>query len=122
MRDSSDELSTADLAAQSAGSGAAEEPAVRDERADRTGERPDGFPADRATDAGYAEGSDAHTPDHVYADEGGHGTVDNAAMAGGGVDNVDRHGNFDNTAVSAGDEPTMTTDRHASTHTSSKVG
>ncbi len=127
MKDSSDELSTADLAGQSPGSGAADERAARDEGADRTGERPDGFPADRATDAGYAEGSDAHTPDRAYADEGGHdddggayaddglGGIGSRGPSGstpadstvaadrpGYADNADRGGTIDDAAASAG--------------------
>ena len=55
MNDRSDELSTADLAGQSAGSGTADERTVRDGGGDRTGERDDGFPGDRLTDADYAD-------------------------------------------------------------------
>jgi hypothetical protein len=55
VNDRNDDLSTADLAGQSAGSGTADERAVRGEPAGRTGERDDAFPADRSADADYAD-------------------------------------------------------------------
>ena len=65
MKDRSDELSTADLAGQSAGSGGADERAGRGEPVDRTGERDDAFPGDRSAGADYADGRSDYPDDRV---------------------------------------------------------
>jgi len=110
VKDSSDELSTADLAGQSAGSGTADERTVRDEGADRTGERHDGFPADRMTDAGYADDG-AYDEDRAGRTgagglSDGPGYADDTAMSGGRGDSAAMsagRGGY------AGDEPATTT-------------
>jgi hypothetical protein len=109
VNDRSDELSTADLAGQSAGSGA--------EAADRTAERNDAFPADRPADADYADDRSDHADDRVggagprgfpggtpadraaYADDDptmGTGRADDTAVTGG------RGGYADGAEVSSG--------------------
>jgi hypothetical protein len=65
VKDRSDELSTADLAGQSAGSGGADERAGRGEPADRTGVRDDAFPGDRSADADYADDRSDYADDRV---------------------------------------------------------
>ena len=65
MKDRSDELSTADLAGQSAGSGGADERAGRGEPADRMAERDDAFPGDRSADADYADDRGDYADDRV---------------------------------------------------------
>jgi hypothetical protein len=94
VNDRNDDLSTADLAGQSAGSGTADERAVRGEPAGRTGERDDAFPGDRSADADYADDRSGVGRDRV----------DGMARAGfpGGTP-ADR-------AAYADDDPTMTTD------------
>ena len=89
MKDSSDELSTADLAGQSAGSGTADERTVRDGGGDRMGERHDGFPGDRMTDAGYADDG-AYDEDRTGAGglSDGPGYADETAMSGGRGDSA----------------------------------
>ena len=94
MKDRSDDLSTADLAGQGAGSGTAEERAVRGEPADRTGERDDAFPGDRSGDGGYAGDRSDYAGDRV----GGTGP---GAFPGGAP--ADR--------AAYADDPTMATDR-----------
>jgi len=115
VNDRSDELSTADLAGQSAGSGA--------EPADRTAERNEAFPADRPADADYADDRSDHGDDRVggagsrgfpggtpadqatYADDDptmGTGRADDAAVTG------DRAGYAGGAEVSSGP---MTDDR-----------
>ena len=94
MNDRNDDLSTADLAGQSAGSGTADERAVRGEPAGRTGERDDAFPADRSTDADYAD------------DRSGVGRDRVDGMGSGGFPG----GTPADRAAYAEDDPTMTTD------------
>jgi hypothetical protein len=65
VKDRSDELSTADLAGQSAGSGGADERAGGGEPADRTGVRDDAFPGDRSADADYADDRSDYADDRV---------------------------------------------------------
>jgi hypothetical protein len=69
VKDRSDELSTADLAGQSAGSGdgstVADERAVRAESADQTGERRDTFPGARSADLDYADDRSDYAGDRV---------------------------------------------------------
>jgi len=91
VNDRNDDLSTADLAGQSAGSGTADERAVRGEPAARTGERDDGFPGDRSADADYA---DDRSGDRV-------GGMGSGGFPGGTP--ADRTAYADN-------DPTMTTD------------
>lgn len=76
MKDRSDELSTADLAGQSAGSGGADERAGRGEPADRMGERDDAFPGDRSADADYADDRGDYADDRV-------GGMDSRGFPGG---------------------------------------
>jgi hypothetical protein len=95
VNDRSDELSTADLAGQSAGSGSADERAVRGEPVDRTGERDDAFPGDRSADADYADDRGDYADDRV----GGMG-----ARGFPGGTPADR-------AAYADDDPTTATDR-----------
>jgi hypothetical protein len=101
VKDRSDELSTADLAGQSAGSGAVGEHAVRDEPADQTGERPDAFPGDRAADADYGDdrydraddrAGGMHLPGGTPADRAAYAD-DDATMAS------DRAGRADDTVT-----------------------
>lgn len=94
MNDRNDDLSTADLAGQSAGSGTADERAVRGEPAARTGERDDGFPGDRSADADYAD------------DRSGVGRDRVDGMGSGGFPG----GTPADRAAYAEDDPTMTTD------------
>ena len=94
MNDRNDDLSTADLAGQSAGSGTADERAVRGEPAGRTGERDDAFPADRSADADYAD------------DRSGVGRDRVDGMGSGGFPG----GTPADRAAYAEDDPTMTTD------------
>ena len=97
MNDRNDDLSTADLAGQSAGSGTADERVVRGEPAARTGERDDGFPGDRSADADYADDAD-----------------DRSGASGDRVDGMGSGGFPGGTpadrAAYADDDPTMTTD------------
>jgi hypothetical protein len=112
VKDRSDELSTADLAGQGAGSDARGERAVRDEPAGQTGERRDAFPGDRATDTG-ADTDYADRSDHVDDRVGGMGVggMGSAGFPGGtpadragydedGTMATDRSGYTDDTAVS----------------------
>ncbi len=119
MKDRSDELSTADLAGQSAGSGGADERAGRGEPVDRTGERDDAFPGDRSADADYADGRSDYPDDRVggmgsggfpggtpadraaYADDPTAG--EDAAVTGGS-------GRFAGDPVGDGDNPAVTGD------------
>jgi len=106
VKDSSDELSTADLAGQSAGSGTADERTVRDGGGDRTGERHDGFPGDRMTDSGYSDDG-AYDEDRaggtgVGGLSGGPGYADDTAMSGGRGDSAAMSGGR---GGYAGDEP-----------------
>ena len=106
MKDSSDELSTADLAGQSAGSGTADERTVRDGGGDRTGERHDGFPGDRMTDSGYSDDG-AYDEDRAGGTgagglSGGPGYADDTAMSGGRGDSAAMSGGR---GGYAGDEP-----------------
>ena len=94
MNDRNDDLSTADLAGQSAGSGTADERAVRGEPAGRTGERDDAFPGDRSADADYAD------------DRSGVGRDRVDGMGSGGFPG----GTPADRAAYADDDPTMTTD------------
>ena len=94
MNDRNDDLSTADLAGQSAGSGTADERAVRGEPAGRTGERDDAFPGDRSADADYAD------------DRSGVGRDRVDGMGSGGFPG----GTPADRAAYAEDDPTMTTD------------
>jgi len=94
VNDRNDDLSTADLAGQSAGSGTADERAVRGEPAGRTGERDDAFPADRSADADYAD------------DRSGVGRDRVDGMGSGGFPG----GTPADRAAYADDDPTMTTD------------
>jgi hypothetical protein len=94
VNDRNDDLSTADLAGQSAGSGTADERAVRGEPAGRTGERDDAFPGDRAADADYAD------------DRSGVGRDRVDGMGSGGFPG----GTPADRAAYADDDPTMTTD------------
>jgi hypothetical protein len=116
VKDSSDELSTADLAGQSAGSGTADERAVRDDGTDRTGERHDGFPGDRMTDAGYADDRGANAQDRTYADD--RPFADDTAMSTGRADDATMStGRADDATMSTGrggyvdDAAAMTNDR-----------
>ena len=129
MKDRSDELSTADLAGQSAGSGGADERAGRGEPADRTGVRDDAFPGDRSADADYADDRGDYADDRVggmgsggfpggtpadravYADDPTAG--DDAAVTGDSTRYAgDPVGDGDNPAV-AGDGAGYTGDRAA---------
>jgi hypothetical protein len=94
VNDRNDDLSTADLAGQSAGSGTADERAVRGEPAGRTGERDDAFPGDRSADADYAD------------DRSGVGRDRVDGMGSGGFPG----GTPADRAAYADDDPTMTTD------------
>ena len=94
MNDRNDDLSTADLAGQSAGSGTADERAVRGEPAGRTGERDDAFPGDRSADADYADDRSGASGDRVDG------------MGSGGFPG----GTSADRAAYADDDPTMTTD------------
>jgi hypothetical protein len=94
VNDRNDDLSTADLAGQSAGSGTADERAVRGEPAGRTGERDDAFLGDRAADADYAD------------DRSGVGRDRVDGMGSGGFPG----GTPADRAAYADDDPTMTTD------------
>ena len=103
MNDRSDELSTADLAGQSAGSGGADERAVRGEPVDQTGERRDAFPGEGSVEADYADDRSDHADEQVggmgsrgfpggtpadgaaYADEDPTVAGDRAAYADGGT-------------------------------------
>ena len=95
MKDRSDELSTADLAGQSAGSGVADEHAVRGEPADQTGERRDAFPAEGSVDADYADDRGDHADDRV-------GGMGSRGFSGGTP--ADR-------AAYADEDPTLAADR-----------
>ena len=94
MNDRNDDLSTADLAGQSAGSGTADERAVRGEPTGRTGERDDAFPGDRSADAGYADDRSGASGDRIDG------------MGSGGFPG----GTPADRAAYADDDPTMTTD------------
>jgi hypothetical protein len=94
VNDRNDDLSTADLAGQSAGSGTADERAVRGEPAGRTGERDDAFPGDRSADADYAD------------DRSGVGRDRVDGMGSGGFPG----GTPADPAAYADDDPTTTTD------------
>jgi len=94
VNDRNDDLSTADLAGQSAGSGTADERAVRGEPAGRAGERDDAFPGDRSADADYAD------------DRSGVGRDRVDGMGSGGFPG----GTPADRAAYAEDDPTMTTD------------
>jgi hypothetical protein len=94
VNDRNDDLSTADLAGQSAGSGTADERAVRGEPAGRTGERDDAFPGDHSADADYAD------------DRSGVGRDRVDGMGSGGFPG----GTPADRAAYADDDPTMTTD------------
>ena len=86
MNDRSDELSTADLAGQSAGSGGADERAVRGEPVDQTGERRDAFPGEGSVEADYADGRIDHA-DESGGSRGfpGRTAADRAAYADEGI-------------------------------------